>query len=540
MNNFVEESSARTVSVFRGSAELKSGDTFQPGEMLRVHLSDGTPQYVLEVKNGYFPGGGCHGRRIHGKNDVDVMMPLDHEAKNPVSIVAGWAPGHSTVGISAPFILNPEAAAASPDTLTLPAHEAANGSNATAADIHTSAQIKVTDAKPADGSHRAEKIDVIKVPKIDISSTGNSDESGRQNDAISVHIDHHHDSGEDPSAHIRPPPPGLGREELAEFMQKDLKGHIRPPPGLGREELAEFMHQQQKDLKGYIRPPGLGREELAEYKDPNGHIRPPPPGLGPEELAEFMQQQQKDLKGYIRPPPPGLGREELAEFMQHQHEDFKGHIRPPPGLGREELAEFKDPSGHIRPPPGLGPEELAEFMQHQHEDFNGHIRPPPPGLGREELAEYMRHQHEDPNGHIRPPPPGLGLEHLAERMRRNDHQHHDLTSAHQPPPFKFNFQNHVHPTSPPLPAHNFIHHPDMHQPNKHPDMHSKDLGKGQGGASVFSHDSNPNRLAESPLTLAAEVLLILAAVLLLYYGWKFRFRWLRVASRCGKSRVTAE
>lgn len=43
----------------------------------------GTPQYVLEVKNGYFPGGGCHGRRIHGKNDVDVMMPLDHEVRHP-------------------------------------------------------------------------------------------------------------------------------------------------------------------------------------------------------------------------------------------------------------------------------------------------------------------------------------------------------------------------------------------------------------------------------------------------------------------------
>ena len=41
MNNFVEESSARTVSVFRGDSELKSGVTFQPGEMLRVHLSDG-------------------------------------------------------------------------------------------------------------------------------------------------------------------------------------------------------------------------------------------------------------------------------------------------------------------------------------------------------------------------------------------------------------------------------------------------------------------------------------------------------------------
>jgi hypothetical protein len=45
-----------------------------------------TPQYVLEVKNGYFPGGGCHGRRIHGKNNVDVMMPLDDEVREPLSV----------------------------------------------------------------------------------------------------------------------------------------------------------------------------------------------------------------------------------------------------------------------------------------------------------------------------------------------------------------------------------------------------------------------------------------------------------------------
>ena len=79
MNSFVAESTDRFITVYRGGKELKSGDTFTPGEMLHVHVSDGTPQYVLEIRNGYFPGGGCHGRRISDKNDVDAMMPLDDE-----------------------------------------------------------------------------------------------------------------------------------------------------------------------------------------------------------------------------------------------------------------------------------------------------------------------------------------------------------------------------------------------------------------------------------------------------------------------------
>jgi len=79
MNSFVEESAERFVQIFRGTVELASGELFKPGEMLTVRVDNESPQFVFEIKNGYFPGGGCHGRRIANKNNVDVMMPMEDE-----------------------------------------------------------------------------------------------------------------------------------------------------------------------------------------------------------------------------------------------------------------------------------------------------------------------------------------------------------------------------------------------------------------------------------------------------------------------------
>jgi len=250
------------------------------------------------------------------------------QAKNSVSIVAGWAPGHGKVGISAPFYLHPAAAvavavAAANDSA---GHQvgltSARGSNATAVDTRTSAKLEIKVLAPENGTHSLEKGDVIKVPKIDISSVSDADKDGHVRDAVTIHIDHHHDSDADHTGHIRPPfPPGLG-------LDHDLTGHIRPPfpPGLGLD------HDPAADHEGHIRPPGLGLEH-----DLTGHIRPPfPPGLGLDH----------DLAGHIRPPfPPGLG-------LDHDPAaDHEGHIRPP-GLGLEHLAERmrRNAHQHFEPP----------------------------------------------------------------------------------------------------------------------------------------------------------------------------------------------
>jgi hypothetical protein len=84
MNNAADISTERSLHVYRGTVELLSGDVYQPGETLTVKISDDSPQFVFEIKNGYFPGGGCHGRRISDKAKVDALMPLEEEVSAPL------------------------------------------------------------------------------------------------------------------------------------------------------------------------------------------------------------------------------------------------------------------------------------------------------------------------------------------------------------------------------------------------------------------------------------------------------------------------
>jgi hypothetical protein len=112
MNAEVFESPDRAVRVLRGNTELKNGDTYTPGEVLTVQITDSSPQYLFEVSAGKFEKGGCDGVRIANKPSTSLTMPTAEalaESSSPdnVAIKVAWATGHSAVAVSPAFIMNP-------------------------------------------------------------------------------------------------------------------------------------------------------------------------------------------------------------------------------------------------------------------------------------------------------------------------------------------------------------------------------------------------------------------------------------------------
>jgi hypothetical protein len=108
MNEEVRESDSRVIEVFRENKKLESNrDTFIPGEILTVRISDAGNQYVFEIsgnEEAKFAKGGCKGKRIADKPKAQLSLPTSN-THDPVKIVAGWAEGHSTVSLTPVFIL---------------------------------------------------------------------------------------------------------------------------------------------------------------------------------------------------------------------------------------------------------------------------------------------------------------------------------------------------------------------------------------------------------------------------------------------------
>lgn len=108
MNEEVVLSEDRVVEVYRDGAALRSNyDHFVLGETLTVKISTTNDQYVYEVsgnKEARFVNGGCNGRRIADKKEVQLDLPKSN-TQDSVSVVVAWAEGHTTVKLSQPFIL---------------------------------------------------------------------------------------------------------------------------------------------------------------------------------------------------------------------------------------------------------------------------------------------------------------------------------------------------------------------------------------------------------------------------------------------------
>lgn len=103
MNNEAINDKERSVLVYRGNEELKSGSYYIPGETLNIKLSDHKGQYVFEVKNGKFINGGCAGATRSASRDTQLM--IDDNETNDIHIKAGWTTGHTTVRITSSFVL---------------------------------------------------------------------------------------------------------------------------------------------------------------------------------------------------------------------------------------------------------------------------------------------------------------------------------------------------------------------------------------------------------------------------------------------------
>jgi hypothetical protein len=107
MNYEVRESTDYGVQVFRADGSvLSSGDAVSDRDWLQVRTNIPKGEYVLEVSSqAAFDGGGCKGRRIANEDDVDLEILKEENGDDHLSIVVGWALGHSQVFVSKPFLL---------------------------------------------------------------------------------------------------------------------------------------------------------------------------------------------------------------------------------------------------------------------------------------------------------------------------------------------------------------------------------------------------------------------------------------------------
>lgn len=93
--------SSRSITVYRGSAQLQSGDIYVPGESLTVSLSNiNGIQFIFQAQNANFNNGKCKGLRSLS-NIASLTMPQS----GSISVWAGWATSYGSVSVSNPFIL---------------------------------------------------------------------------------------------------------------------------------------------------------------------------------------------------------------------------------------------------------------------------------------------------------------------------------------------------------------------------------------------------------------------------------------------------
>ena len=87
------------------SAILNSGDSYVPGEVLSVQLSDTSGEYAFGASLGTFAGGGCSGSRVSTNTGVAGMLTMPASGSGNVDIAAGWAIQHGIVTITNYFTL---------------------------------------------------------------------------------------------------------------------------------------------------------------------------------------------------------------------------------------------------------------------------------------------------------------------------------------------------------------------------------------------------------------------------------------------------
>lgn len=103
MNHEATRSDDRKIEVYRGTKLLVNGDTYMPGEVLTAVLNgEDAGEMVFESNFGVFEGGGCENERSTLSTST-IIIPED--LTDPLELWAGWAYSHSTVWISAKFIL---------------------------------------------------------------------------------------------------------------------------------------------------------------------------------------------------------------------------------------------------------------------------------------------------------------------------------------------------------------------------------------------------------------------------------------------------
>lgn len=112
MGNKAKSSSARTLTVFRGSTSLSSGATYVAGETLTVHVYESgstddnyntnSNGFVFQTTGATFQNGKCSNKRYAGGYGT-LIMPAG--GSGAVTVWAGWAQSYGQVYLTSTFTL---------------------------------------------------------------------------------------------------------------------------------------------------------------------------------------------------------------------------------------------------------------------------------------------------------------------------------------------------------------------------------------------------------------------------------------------------
>jgi hypothetical protein len=117
MGHKVISSTERLVTVSRNGEQLKSGDSYIPGETLEIDLTiikaKGDHLFQSSSKIASFEGGGCNGMRLaknsfsrKPKGNLTISANISDTSES-IFIIAGWSSGVEAVKLSPAFILSP-------------------------------------------------------------------------------------------------------------------------------------------------------------------------------------------------------------------------------------------------------------------------------------------------------------------------------------------------------------------------------------------------------------------------------------------------
>lgn len=105
MGSMTVASSQKLITVYHNGVALASGDVYKLGESLEVALSDSKEsQFIFEIKNAIFSGGGCEGKRI-ANVETAIISTVETIEGSDITIAAGWSNGYGTVKITPDFVL---------------------------------------------------------------------------------------------------------------------------------------------------------------------------------------------------------------------------------------------------------------------------------------------------------------------------------------------------------------------------------------------------------------------------------------------------